>query len=211
MDSVATNIRLWRTLRGMSQTTLAKRAGVASNMVGVYERGISSPTIHQLQRIAAPLNVSLIQLIVGPDYQFDEGDEAGVRLPQGTCCLLPYVEKWAGELQVKKPPYWSVEREVVPHDECLVTRLFDNGMYPFLIRGDAVLIDPLARKPRSGDIVLVNFGGGVRVRRYLIYKRRRSFESPNYYIKPVMVSPKHKILGSIMTLLQRRELVPHIK
>ena len=60
---VGENIRLIRKQRAMSQLVLATKIGSAQRYIGEIERGLKSPTIRILTRIANALNVPLEELV----------------------------------------------------------------------------------------------------------------------------------------------------
>ncbi|MEE0203498.1 MAG: helix-turn-helix transcriptional regulator [Muricomes sp.] len=61
--SFSDNVKKLRTQKGMSQQSLAKKAGVSQTAVYQWEKGIRSPKIEQLQKIAAALNVPISTFI----------------------------------------------------------------------------------------------------------------------------------------------------
>jgi transcriptional regulator with XRE-family HTH domain len=56
-------VRARRKRLSLSQTTLARRAGVHPNVVGRLERGIYNPTVLKLLAIAGALRVPLRELV----------------------------------------------------------------------------------------------------------------------------------------------------
>jgi transcriptional regulator with XRE-family HTH domain len=52
-----------RTARGLSQYTLAEKAGISRNYLRGLEAGTSDPTIGMVTRLAKALKVSLTELI----------------------------------------------------------------------------------------------------------------------------------------------------
>lgn len=208
MIDVGEKIRAWRTVKGLSQTALAERAGTAGNMIGVYERGKSSPTVHQLDRIAAAMRLTLTELLSGPSTEPAQVSEPtrpwGGAQPASDVCLIPYCEMWNGErLDAADLARWPVARTLVAHEECLVTRIHDDAMHPYLMRGDAVVVDPDANKPRSGSLVLLRSGDEVHVRRYLVLKRQRTFEAYNPLYPPIRATDEHHVIGRIIAMIER--------
>ena len=59
---VGTKIRIFRTHRGMSQSDLAGRIGVAFQQVQKYEKGINRVGASRLSRIAAVLGITIGEL-----------------------------------------------------------------------------------------------------------------------------------------------------
>jgi transcriptional regulator with XRE-family HTH domain len=64
---VGAKIRIFRTHRGMSQTDLAKKIGVAFQQVQKYEKGTNRVGASRLSRIAAVLGVSIGELFETPE------------------------------------------------------------------------------------------------------------------------------------------------
>lgn len=61
-EAVGSQIRILRQERGISQEKLALIAGVNTSYVGQIERGIRSPTIDMLDKIAVALDVNVVDL-----------------------------------------------------------------------------------------------------------------------------------------------------
>jgi transcriptional regulator with XRE-family HTH domain len=59
-------IKEWRTRRRLSQADLAAAAGIHVNSFGRVERGKTNPTLKVLFKIAKKLDVSVVQLFLGP-------------------------------------------------------------------------------------------------------------------------------------------------
>jgi DNA-binding XRE family transcriptional regulator len=63
LSSLGGRVRTKRRRLSLSQTTLARRAGVHLNVVGRLERGIYNPTVLKLLAIAGALRVRLRDLV----------------------------------------------------------------------------------------------------------------------------------------------------
>lgn len=63
LTGIGTEIRCRRQKLGISQGTLATKAGVHCNVVGRSERGKYNPSIMTLAAIAAALNTSIVELL----------------------------------------------------------------------------------------------------------------------------------------------------
>ena len=61
-DELPGAIALGRSIRGWSQRRLAKDSGVGQSRISDYERGLRTPTMRSLERIAAALGVSAMDL-----------------------------------------------------------------------------------------------------------------------------------------------------
>jgi transcriptional regulator with XRE-family HTH domain len=65
LAGIGAEIKRRRQGLGLSQGTLATKAGVHVNVVGRTERGIHNPTIMTLFAIAIALNASIVDLLRG--------------------------------------------------------------------------------------------------------------------------------------------------
>jgi ribosome-binding protein aMBF1 (putative translation factor) len=61
-----TPVTFWRKKRGLTQTELAKAADIAQGFLSEIETGIKTGDVTVLQRIAATLEISLLELV--PDF-----------------------------------------------------------------------------------------------------------------------------------------------
>ena len=64
---VGARIRIFRTHRGMSQSDLAGKIGVAFQQVQKYEKGINRVGASRLSRIASALGISIGELFESPE------------------------------------------------------------------------------------------------------------------------------------------------
>ena len=76
---VAENLRRLREERKLSLDAVAKSSGVSKSMLGQIERGVTSPTVSTLWKIAYGLKISFMALLAKPemDMEIVERDEAG--------------------------------------------------------------------------------------------------------------------------------------
>jgi ribosome-binding protein aMBF1 (putative translation factor) len=58
-----TPLAFWRKKRGMTQTDLAKAAGIAQGFLSEIESGLKTGDVTVLQRIAIALEISLLELV----------------------------------------------------------------------------------------------------------------------------------------------------
>lgn len=63
---LARNLTDLRATRKMTQSTLAKLAGLPRSTVGSFESGSGNPSLHNLLRLAAALGVSIEELLARP-------------------------------------------------------------------------------------------------------------------------------------------------
>lgn len=59
---IGIKIRLERTKRGISQEKLAKLSGINKNSIGAIERGVSSPSIDTIAKIADAFGLQFNEL-----------------------------------------------------------------------------------------------------------------------------------------------------
>lgn len=63
----ASNLKASRTEKNISQEELAKQIGVHPNHLSRYERGLASPSIEVVQKIAEVLGISIDRLVFGKE------------------------------------------------------------------------------------------------------------------------------------------------
>jgi transcriptional regulator with XRE-family HTH domain len=73
-------IRRVRLERRLTLQTVAGLARVSQSLISQVERGLASPSISTLRRIAGALDVPIAELFVGGEVSEDESDRAGRRL-----------------------------------------------------------------------------------------------------------------------------------
>jgi len=64
---VGFRVRYWREQRNLSLRALAERSGLSVNAVSLIERGQSSPTVATLHRLAAALQVRIVDFFAAAD------------------------------------------------------------------------------------------------------------------------------------------------
>ena len=65
-DVFAQNLRRIRQAKSMSQEDLAHRASIDRTYVSALERGVYSPTIEVVAKIADALEVQIVELLTAP-------------------------------------------------------------------------------------------------------------------------------------------------
>lgn len=70
--NIGSRIRYFRKLKGWSQETLALQADMNPAFLGHLERGLKSPTVKTLEKIASALDISLSELVSEPQSISDE-------------------------------------------------------------------------------------------------------------------------------------------
>lgn len=71
---IGSRIRYFRKLKGWSQETLALQADMNPAFLGHLERGLKSPTVKTLEKIASALDISMAELFAVPQPVSDEKD-----------------------------------------------------------------------------------------------------------------------------------------
>jgi transcriptional regulator with XRE-family HTH domain len=204
MVDVGKSIREWRLRRGLSQSALAARADVSTNMIGVYERGQSSPTLLLLERIAIAMDLTLEALLAGPDAAAPSKTCDQLQADDKEIIPVPFLETWdGGPIPVPPPAYWPVHRQALPHPDCLTTRLTGDALHPFLLAGDVVIVDHKVQQLASGDLVVVHHQGTTLFRRLVSVRGRQALEAYNHLYPPLPLTDELKLSGRIVGLVER--------
>ena len=72
MRTIGDNIRSLRRAKGMTQTELGKKCGMADSQVGAYERNECVPRKRNIDRIALALGVSVEDIEKGKNKNEDD-------------------------------------------------------------------------------------------------------------------------------------------
>ena len=210
---VAQLIKAWRIERGLSQQILADRAGMSKNAVSLYERGESSPSVHQIGKIVAALNLNVIRFLAGPN-----GFEAGTtevdaydivedtpRLVRTIECLLFDGVPEGGFDKENAGGVHEMPEQELAHDDIVVVRINNGMMYPTLLEGDLVLVDTRVKKPKSNAIVCALYKEKPIIARYRRQDRQVSLIPDNPRYEPVGSKRMRdaKILGEVVRLISR--------
>ncbi len=213
-------IRAWRLLQYLSQEELADRAGLSRQTISRIEMGRNRPGARSQALLATALGVTIGQLYEGPpsddgisEAPFDTYSSAKPEPPSASRLPvpveLPYFESippegWCG---VRSQPdgWYGVLHPRARRENTVVLRIAGDLMFPTLHDGDLVLVNTVARKPRSGDIVVVsatNFAAVVRCR--MIQRRRHlGGDNPSYPPIPLADLENAAFLGIVMALIRR--------
>ncbi|NOZ95773.1 MAG: helix-turn-helix domain-containing protein [Acidobacteria bacterium] len=215
-------IKAWRLLQYLSQEELADRAGLSRQTISRIEMGRNRPGARSQALLAAALGVTIGQLHDGPppDDGVSEaafgtyspaktGPPSASRLPVPV--ELPYFESipldgwWGGRSQPDR--WYGVLHPRARRESTVVLRITGDLMFPTLHEGDLVLVNTVARKPRSGDIVVVSATSFAAVLRCRMIQRRRHLggDNPSYPPIPLAELENPTFLG-IVTALIRRDL-----
>ncbi len=72
--NIGEQIKHFRLLRGLSQEALALEAGINPAFLGHLERGLKSPTVTTLEKIAVALDIPLSELFTCPSHEAQPDD-----------------------------------------------------------------------------------------------------------------------------------------
>ncbi|MBG3876536.1 helix-turn-helix transcriptional regulator [Desulfovibrio oxamicus] len=170
-------------LRGqISQARFAQIIGVPQTTLGRYERGDSLPDIAFASHVCLMLDVNPNWLLLGkgPMRQTQRPEGAADRpapssaMPEGAGCEFVMVPMVAARLSTENGAFASregaegeyafrtefLQRRGTPSSMVLM-RVDGDGMEPYVLNGDAVLIDQSQRDTRPGKVYAVDVEGMV--------------------------------------------------
>ncbi|MCP4589353.1 MAG: helix-turn-helix domain-containing protein [bacterium] len=202
---IGQRISNWRKHKHLSQEKLAELSKIGSNTISNYENGKTSPNAERLQALAKALEVTP-GMLVGELPTTSEAAEAtllgGPRLDDGFFSL-PFVPFWDGSPGQRITGRWPVSRDLVTSEECVVRRVTNDDMRPFLMPGDAIVVDPREVRPRSLTTVVVRVDGKVLIRRFVLQNRRRLLQASHADIKQVRFEQGHEVLARVVGAVER--------
>lgn len=149
----------------LSQTALALQLGVSRQRLQNWEKGVALPRPHEMERLAAELQLSVDEITKGARAAAGTGsiqDETGS--VYGIVRRLPIIS-WSavGELAGSPSAYvagmaeeWTYAINVSAG--CFALRVRGPSMQPRFNSGDVIVVDP-TREPRPGDFVVVGRNG----------------------------------------------------
>ena len=219
MKTIGQTIKAWRTYRGISQSQLAEMSGLSQNSIGQYERELTSPSHHQLVKLAEGLDVSMIEFMSGPPGSRRPGDplpEVSILRENDTdrprsvhTVAVPFYESIpAGGWESVQPAEVGekeVLRHLVNHDGYVVVRVNGMSMYPRILDGDLILVDTKRTKPKSGETVVALYQGATTLKRYRIINRTPALTADNPEYPPLEISNPADlvVLGVVVRLIDR--------
>jgi transcriptional regulator with XRE-family HTH domain len=215
-------IKAWRLLLDLSQEELADRAALSRQTIGRVETGSNWPSARTQAMLATALGITIGQLHEGPPAEGTLCEPApgayGTRVPGVTIDTrsprpveLPYYEQvpsegWRDDLSRPDATY-HVLHPRARRRTTVVLRIAGDLMYPTLHEGDLVLVNTAARRPRSGDIVVVSASGFTGVARYRMIHRRRHLAGDNPSFPPIpFANLDTPVFLGIVAALIRRDL-----
>jgi SOS-response transcriptional repressor LexA len=211
--TVARLIFAWREEKGLSQQILAERAGISKNAVSLYERGETSPSIHQIGKICHALNVRLITFFQGPpsfdvdtqiiDAYVEEGEQEG-KIDAASVPLFDGIPEGGFQPETAEGVH-IMNKTDLHHEDLIIVRIKNGSMAPTLVPDDLVLVDPRVKKPKSGAIVCAVFEGTSIMARFR--RRDRNVllvpDNPRYETIGARRVKDVTILGEVIRLVHR--------
>ncbi|MEV4419696.1 XRE family transcriptional regulator [Patulibacter sp. NPDC049589] len=173
------NVRRLRVSRGLSQTELARRAGVSKGTLSQLEAAEGNPTIETLWSLAKALGVPFVDLLAEAGDEIAVirgGDVPGVRFPGIRASAVDRI--YGKEVtDIVEATYFGGEvRDAVPDGAGTVTRAWiASGCIELTIEGETLRLEtgdfvrfrsdvPHRFAPQGGDtrvLMLVNYGGAT--------------------------------------------------
>jgi transcriptional regulator with XRE-family HTH domain len=194
LRSLGLHLALARARRGLSQSELAKRCGLAQAQISYFELGRRLPTLNQILRLAKALDVSLQRLLSGADRPGDAPRDITVELRR-----LGIGDLWVADASVPgafRRPEEVIAMAVSGHEpdprivEAIPAVLAWNELKPALLRAYGITTRTTFRLAWLADIALTierqkGFPGGCRkepLERFLkaaypLHKRRPEGEA----------------------------------
>jgi len=188
-------------------------------MIGRYERGGASPSLHMMEQIAAAFGISTIELLAGPPGEQNHSEQMPVssilrendtdRPRTVNTVPVPLYESIPAGGWDPEAPERSGDRQVlhhlVDHDGMVVVRVNGLSMYPKIMDGDLVLVDTTRKKPRSGDIIVALYHGETTLKRYRVINRQPVLVADNPEYPPIEIDNKNGLilLGVVKRIIDR--------
>jgi transcriptional regulator with XRE-family HTH domain len=214
-ETVAVLIRSWREERGLSQQHLADRSDVSKNAISLYERAESSPSIHQIGKLAKAMNITMLQFFAGPpnlgDLRHNLPDYGVVSYNKGSSAImvnLPLFEEIPLKGRLNEggtEGSHSMAKSEVRHDGIVVVRINGGSMYPTLVPGDLVLVDTHVKRPKSNAIVCIRHKGTPMIARFKRKDRKIGIYPDNPRHPPILAARMGdmELLGEVIRLIHR--------
>ncbi len=187
--------------QGLSQPELATESGPEVEPIGNYEGGETSPDADQSLMVARALCIGAGELM-GEGRTEPSIAANGGQLSDGSS-RLPYVPDWDGTPVRDGHGLWPLPPGLKHGDRCLVMRVRDNAMHPFLMAGDAIIVDPGQARLRALETVVVRIGEEVLIRRFMVLKGLEIFLATQNSFDPIVVRSDHKVLARVIAVVSR--------
>jgi transcriptional regulator with XRE-family HTH domain len=182
-----------------TQAELAELVGLSRAAIGSYESGKTIPDIPTVAVLAEALEISVAELTVGLSDDEIARDAVNARhelLP------LPLVDPWDGSWPLNATyPKLYVSRDIASDLDCILIVMKDDSMHPYICRGDLLVIDPLARKPRSQELIVVRCENGLLVRQMKRRHRHKLLLDAHHSVE---LDDHYEVRGTVVGIAERR-------
>jgi transcriptional regulator with XRE-family HTH domain len=183
----------------MTQAKLGKLVGVSRVAIGSYENGKTVPDTPTVAALAEAFEISVAELTVGlsdDEIARDAVNALHELLP------LPLVDPWDGSWPLKTPyPKLYVSKDIASDPDCILIVMDDDSMHPYIYNGDLLVIDPLTRKPRSQELIVVRSENGLLVRQMKRRLGRKLLLDAHHSVE---LGDLHEVLGTVVGIAERR-------
>lgn len=194
-------LKMFRMREGLSQSELAKKIGVSTSTISMYEVGKRQPDFETEERIADFFNTDL-NVLRGRNNELSSNESKSI--------IIPVLGRVAAGIPI------SAVEEIVDTEEISVTMASKGEYFGLLIKGDSmepriydgdVVIVRQQEDAENGDIViaLVN-GDDATCKRLMKYAGGISLISLNSKYEPMMFTEQDiidkpvKIIGRVVEL-----------
>jgi transcriptional regulator with XRE-family HTH domain len=196
-------IRRLRKQADMTQGEVAKQIGLERGAYSEYERGIRAPNLKVLADIAAVHGRSVTDLIAeltGAKAGRDAISAAHGLFP------LPLVNSWDGSWPLKKAyPELYISRDIASKSDCILIVMPDSSMHPYIHEGDLLVVNPLARRPKSQEVVVVRTGNDLLVRQMKrVHKRRLLLAAHERIELDESFKEEYELVGTVIAIAERK-------
>jgi transcriptional regulator with XRE-family HTH domain len=108
-ETIGQRIKEEREKRGLSQETLAAKLGLAANTISRWETATYKPRVHELDRLASELKISILDLLPPQDGELGEPMQSLLRAakdltPKDIETLTRFAEFRAADYRMRNRP-----------------------------------------------------------------------------------------------------------
>lgn len=210
---IGKRIKEIRLKKGISQNSLAKKAGISQSGLSAIESGESSPSFSVLSLIAKALNLDPSGLMMDTDGASSNSpwNENGIDIaPRKKGIKIPVLGRVAAGIPVEAVQdvidYEEIDEEMAKTGEFFALQIKGDSMEPRIKSGDVVIV----RKQDvvdSGEIAIVMVNGDdATCKKFVKHKNGVSLVSmnpaytPMFYTMDEVESLPVRVLGRVMEL-----------
>lgn len=177
-------IKQLRLRKGLTQTQLGERLGVASGNISRYESGVNAPDFDRLELLAEMLGVTISTLFA----MAETGNAENAPEIKGTVPLISWVQagQWSDVIDNLHPG----EGERIPttyrvRKHTYALRVRGDSMEPKFPEGAILIVEP-EENPEPGSFVIIRQNGGEATFKQLVQ------DGTARYLKPL--NPRYPIM-----------------